>query len=420
MMPPDEHIPSKWAIIPYYLIAGLAFVITTFLCILAAPAFTGHYFQPKLLSITHLAILGWAVTIIFGATNQLAPVIAEQKLFSEKLPVIVLVLLVTGVCILIPSFWFFSFTALSYIGGCMLLIAFVIHTYNVLKTTIQRKDNIISDFIAVAHLWLLLTAAIGLMLLFNLRFPFLPDEHLHYLKIHASIGMAGWFLQLVIGVSSRLIPMFLLSRTEEQKWLNITYYIINITLVLFLMEGMVFRTNMGHIFYLLLIIIGLACYFIYIRKCYVSAMRKQMDNGMKQTFLALGLIAIPFGLLLWQILMKDAVPPHIVSAYGFAFFAGFISTIIMGQTFKTLPFIVWMHITRRDKLPEILPKDLYHEKWVKWQMVIFLLGYLAMLMGILMKLTIVIYFGAIFMTMAALIYCSHTLFISLKLVRNDH
>lgn len=419
-MPPDEHIPSKWAIIPYYMIAGIAFVSTTILCIIAAPAFAGHYFQPKLLGITHLAVLGWATTIIFGATNQLAPVIAERKLYSEKLPVVVLIFLVTGICLLVPSFWYFSFTAFSYTGGGILLAAFTIHTYNVLKTTLQRKENIINDFITTAHVWLLLTAAIGLMLLFNLRFPFLPEEHLHYLKTHASIGMAGWFLQLVVGVSSRLVPMFLLSRNEEQKWLNITYYAINIALALFLMESMVFRTNAGYWAYLIIIAVGLACYFAYIRKCYTSAMRKQMDFGMKQTILALVLIAIPFILLFWQLLMDSPIPPNIITAYGFAFFAGFISAIIMGQTFKTLPFIVWMHITRKDKLPEILPKDLYHEGWVKWQMIFFLIGYLSFLAGILAKLITSIYAGAILMAIAAIIYCSHSLFIILKLVPDEH
>lgn len=417
MMPPEDHIPSKWTIIPYYLIAALAFVITTVLCVVAATEFTGHYFQPKILSITHLAILGWAITIIFGASNQLAPVISEHKLFSEKIPIVVLVFLVVGISLLIPSFWQFHFTAYSYAGGSMLLIAFTIHTFNILKTTLRSKDNIISDFIVVAHVWLLLTAIIGLILLVNLRYPFLSEEHLHYLKIHASIGMAGWFLQLVIGVSSRLIPMFLLSRSEEKKWLNISYYSINISLVIFLMEGMVFGTNERGLLYLTCIAVGVVCYLIYIWKCYKSAMRKQMDYGMKQTMLALVLIALPFGLLLWQLLTKQTIPPNITSAYGFAFFGGFISTIILGQTFKTLPFIVWMHITRIDKLPEILPKDLFNEKWVSVQMVIFLIAYLLFLIALLMKMIVVLYVGAILMVISALIYFTHSLSIVLKLVK---
>ena len=416
-MPPKEHIPSRYAIIPYYAVAALLFVITTALCINAATAFAGHYFQPKLLAITHMAVLGWATMIIFGATNQLAPVIAEHKLYSKKIPIAVLALLIAGLCLLIPSFWFFSFTIFSYTGGILLLAGFIMHSFNIYKTVQKGKESIANDFILVAHVWLLLTAFIGLLLIVNLRYAFLPEEHLHYLKIHGTIGMAGWFLQLVIGVSSRLIPMFLLSRTEATKWLHKAYYLINIGLILFLMEGMVVRSDWGRPVYFLVLTAGLLCYLMYVRGCYNSAMRKNMDNGMKQTFVALFLIIVPFALLAIQFIAGRHVAPNIVVAYGISFFAGFISTMIMGQTFKTLPFIVWMHITRPDKLPELLPKDLFKERLVKWQMIIFLLGYLFLLSGILTTTVWANYTGAILMTIAAVIYFLHVLFVIRKLVK---
>lgn len=419
MMPPEDHIPSRYAIIPYYAAGAFLFVLMAALCIIAAPAFTGHYFQPKLLAITHLAVLGWATMIIFGATNQLAPVIAEQKLHNERMPLVVLACLVGGLSLLIPSFWFFSFTALSYIGGALLIAGFILHAYNVFKTMKGSKKGIAGDFMLMSHIWLTITAVIGLMLLVNFRYPFLPEEHLHYLKIHATIGMAGWFLQLVIGVSSRLIPMFLLSRTEPVKWLNIAYYLINLGLILFLMEGMVLRTTWGRPLYFLILVSGLVCYFIYVRGCYKSAMRKSMDNGMKQTFLALFLIIVPISLLVLQFCKKD-ISPHMVTAYGLSFFAGFISSIIMGQTFKTLPFIVWMHITRPDKLPELLPKDLFKEHLVKWQMITFLTGYLLLLTGVLSQMLLLIYTGSVLMTIAALMYFGHVLFVIRKLSGHGH
>lgn len=420
MMPPQEHIPSRYAIIPYYAVAAFLFVVTTVLCINAAPVFTGHYFQPKLLAVTHLAVLGWATMIIFGATNQLAPVISEHKLFSEKIPIAVLALLVAGLCLLIPSFWFFSFTVFSYTGGILLLSGFILHTWNIFKTVQKGKESIANDFILIAHIWLLLTALIGLLLMVNLRYPFLPEEHLHYLKIHGTIGMAGWFIQLVIGVSSRLIPMFLLSRTEATRWLHVAYYFINIGLILFLVEGIVARSDWGKPLYFLVLAAGMLCYFVYVRNCYKSAMRKVMDNGMKQTLIALFLIIVPFALLIVQFLAGKSVAPNIIVAYGVSFFAGFISTMIMGQTFKTLPFIVWMHLTKPDQLPELLPKDLFKEKLVKWQMIIFLLGYLCLLTGILTKTVWANYTGAILMAIASVIYFWHVIFVIRKLVKYEH
>jgi hypothetical protein len=146
-------------------------------------------------------------------------------------------------------------------------------------------------------------------------------------------------------------------------------------------------------------------------------MRRQLDNGMKQTFVALALMSLPFILLLVILSVKTTVTPNLVTAYGFSFFGGFISTIIMGQTFKTLPFIVWMHITKPNTLPELLPKDLFNEKWVRTQMLLFLPGYMLFLAGILLRQTALIYPGASLMVVASTWYFAHVMMIIKKLGR---
>jgi hypothetical protein len=415
MMPPEEHIPSRLTIIPYYVAAACSFFTVSVLCFLSAPAFIDHYFQPRILAITHLAILGWGTMMIFGASNQLVPVIAEQKLHSERIPIIVLLLKVAGILLLVLSFWNFSFGWQGYLGGGLLLLAITLHSFNLYRTASGGKNNIIKDFLLTAHAWLLVTALAGLMLLINLTHPFLSEDHLHYLSIHASIGMAGWFLQLIIGISSRLVPMFLLSRHEETKALNITYYCLNIGLVLFLMEGMILKTGWGKPAYFLVLIAGLVFYVHYIWKCYSSAMRKQMDQGMKQTFLALLLMLLPFLLLVIILASGNSLPPNFTSAYGFAFFGGFVSVLIMGQTFKTLPFIIWMHLTRPDKLPDLLPKDLFNERWVKGQMFIYLPGFLLFLTGLLLQFISLIYAGSVLMATGAGWYLLHVLLLVSKL-----
>ncbi|HRO41572.1 MAG TPA: hypothetical protein PL009_01965 [Flavipsychrobacter sp.] len=415
MMPPQDHIPSRYAILPYYATAAVSFVLIGFLCLLSAQAFTDHYFQPKLLAITHLAVLGWATMVIFGASNQLAPVISEQRLYSEKIPVAVFLLKLSGMAMLVTSFWNFSFTWVAFAGGGLLLLSFLLHAYNLFATIKKADSNIINDFILTAHVWLILTAIIGLMLLINLRFPFLPEDHLHYLKLHASIGMAGWFMQLVVGVSSRLVPMFLLSQKEEKKLLTITFYAFNLSLILFLMEGMVFKSTLGRPLYLLIFLIGITCYLRYIWQCHKTAMRKQTDQGMKQTFLALFLLSIPFLLLLFILFAGNKIPVQVFTAYGFAYFFGFISVIIMAQTFKTLPFIVWMHIQKPNQLPELMPKDLFNERWVKWQMLLYLPGFLLFLAGILLQHVLLLYSGSVLMIVAAAFYCFHVFRMLLKL-----
>lgn len=415
MKPPGEQISRISTVIPYYILAAISFVIFQVLLIVSLPEIHLHYFQPKLLALTHLFVLGWGTMMIFGAANQLIPVIAETKLYCSVLPVINWVLLIIGTPLLIWSFWTFQFTWITYTGASLIIIAIILHAFNIYKSIATGKSNIITDILLMAHAWLFITGSIGLLLLINLISPLFTEEHLHYLKIHAPIGMAGWFLQLIIGVSARLVPMFILSRKENTKLLSITFYTLNAGLVLFLIEGMIFHTFHGKYIYLLLIIVGLVAYAIYIRGCYKSALRKQKDAGMRQTFIAIGFILVALMLFFFVIWAGGSVQPHITTVFGLAFFCGLVTIIIMGQTFKTLPFIVWMHITKPNSLPELMPKDLFNEKWVNVQLWVYLPGLLLLLAGLTVKLTILLHTGAILMLIAAIIYTVHVLYVTRRL-----
>lgn len=417
MIPPDEHRPLKRTILPYYGAAAISFVVVAFLCMVSGAEFITHYFNPKILAITHLFILGWATMVIFGASNQLMPVLTDSKLYSERLPVYVLGLMLSGIPLLVYSFWHFSLTWTIYTGGILVVTGMGVHAFNIFRTARKTKDNIAAEFMLSAHLWLLATAIIGFTLLINFRTPFLSKDHLEFLKLHASLGMAGWFLQLVVGVSSRLIPMFLVSAYENKKCLNITYYCLNLGLIIFLLEGVMNNSSIGKLIPAIIIFAGMTSYGIYIRQCYKHAIKKHLDAGMRETFIALGLLSVPFVLLLVTLIIKNDVAPQLLTAYGFAFFAGFISVIIMGQTFKTLPFIVWMHLTEPNKLPELLPKDLYNETAVKWQMYVYLTAYTSFLTGILLSQITLIHIGAGCMLIAASWHCMHVFLIMNKLRR---
>ena len=415
MKPQQDQIPPKSAIIPFYLAGAVSLFAACLLSLIAAPDFLGHYFQPRMLAITHLVVLGWATMLIFGASNQLAPVISEQRLWSNRIPVAVLACMVSGVALLVTSFWSFSLDWMAFTGGGLLLFSFILHAVNLYRTVRPAKEHIVNDFMLTAHVWLVLTGVIGLMLLVNLRYPFLPEDHLFYLRIHANVGMAGWFVQLVVGVSAKLIPMFMLSREERPRYLTFAYYLFNAGLVLFLIEGMVFKTVMLRPVSIAVFTAGLLFYFRYVHVCYRSAMKKVTDQGMKQTFMALTLLSLPLILLVCSYIAGEGSSARLVTAYGFAFLGGFITVLIMGQTFKTLPFIIWMHIVRPDELPDIQPKDLYKEQAVRIQALVYLPGFFLLLSGILLGRLWFVYAGTAMMTLAALIYLIHMITLINKL-----
>jgi hypothetical protein len=84
---------------------------------------------------------------------------------------------------------------------------------------------------------------IGLLLVCNFADAILPNDSLHYLSLHAHIGIAGWFLMLVIGVGSRLIPMFLISKYSDSKRLWLIYFLLNGGLISFIIIFLFFFTS---------------------------------------------------------------------------------------------------------------------------------------------------------------------------------
>lgn len=239
-----QRAPSPSVVLPYYATAAIVFFILSALMLFSAVNLTGHYFQPHLLAITHLATLGWGTMMIFGASHQLLPVVMEVHLYSEKLAKWCYALLLPGVILLTFSFWIFTPDWLMITGALLILLSTILYAINVYGTARQNKKWTISaECMVTASWWLVLTALLGTLLVFNLRYPFFPNEHLYYLKIHAHLGIAGWFLLLIMGVASRLIPMFLLSHHEPGKPVKIAYYCINISLIGLLIMGFIFNTE---------------------------------------------------------------------------------------------------------------------------------------------------------------------------------
>ena len=109
---------------------------------------------------------------------------------------------------------------------------------------------------------------------------------------------------------------------------------------------------------------------------------------MKQTFVALLCLAVAIAMIPVVI---NARGYYWTVLYGTFAFMGWITGIILGKTFKTLPFIVWnghyKSLSGKVKVP--LPKHLYSELLVKWQFRIFIIALLFLAAAILMNNVVV-------------------------------
>jgi hypothetical protein len=396
-------------VLPHYVFAALAFLALNVLLLFSTDAFGGHFFHPKLLTLTHVAALGWGTMMIFGALYQLLPVILEVPLYSSKLAKITFALLASGTILIAFAFWNFQVHWPLHIAACSLVLAFLLFNLNIIFTVRKvKKWAIETDFIATSGIWLFITGVIGLLMAVNFQFPFLPEQHLHYLKLHAHIGMAGWFIQLIIGVGSKLLPMFLLSHHVPTKKLSTSYYLINFGLLLFAADQLFFHTRF-QVLYGVMIGSGMLLFALFVLDAYRKRMRKNQDAGMKQSLIAVVLMALPIVMMIAVselFILPEKLRLHLYLVYGISVFMGFISALILGQTFKTLPFIVWLnryqHLAGKMTIPQ--PKDLYSEKLVQIQNFVYAVGFIILVIGTALFQRETILFGGSLMVLTAVLY----------------
>ncbi|HET8572287.1 MAG TPA: hypothetical protein VFL76_00320 [Edaphocola sp.] len=401
--------PSNSVVLPFYAAGALAFLVLATLLFLSAFPLLGGYFNPHILAIVHTAALGWGTMVIFGASYQLLPVICENDLWHEGVAKVSFYFLTVGATCLVICFWSFITGFWMILGGSLVFVAALLFSCNVLKTASGGKPpNIQKLFIASSSIWLLLTVSIGILLAINLRWSYIPGNHLHFLTLHAHAGLAGWFLQLIVGVSAKLVPMFLLGRSKKDSLLKTAFVFQNAGLVLLLLDGFFSGPGWRYLIYGLFIVIGIVFWLLYLRDIYRNRIKKPLDFSMKHTFLSFFslLIAIAFvPLVYFGNSQKWAM------LYGLFIFVGWISSLILGMTFKTLPFIVWngkyKMLNGKAKIP--LPRQLYRHKLLSMQFWIFVAGLYVMALSLIFDAGLPLQIGLGLMLLTALIYAFNIL-----------
>jgi len=367
----SESIVSAYAppfkIISKYFIAAMAsFVILNFLLLINYLSISGHHFQPKILSINHIATLGWITMIIFGAMFQLVPVVLETKLFSEKLAEVQFWIYLPGVIGLPYCFWIFDTGINMTLSAILLNLAMFIFSFNIILTMKSVKNwNVTGWYLAAAIFYLIVTAIAGLLLAINLWTPYIKLSHLQYLNLHAHIAFIGWISMVIMGVSFKLIPMFTLSHgytLTNAKW---AFWIINFGL--FGISATMLFENTAFPYYIFtgLIVLGIIFFLLQIHIIFKNRIRKKFDIGIKFSsvaYIMLGLTTV-LGTFIAFVDYESII--NLTLVYGYMIIFGYISMLIVGQMYKIVPFLVWYHKYSSKVGLEPVPmlKDMFNEKF---------------------------------------------------------
>ncbi|MFZ5823563.1 MAG: hypothetical protein ACOY94_04410 [Bacillota bacterium] len=332
------------------ILAGLTGLLLFFwLLIDKAPMAFGPYrFNPATLAVVHLFTLGFATAVMVGAFYQITPVMMIGRPVNGWWAAAQGVTYLVGTALLVVGFYRYD-TLLIITGGTIVVVALMLFMVLVGRSMRSATQWTISGSFMVAGLANLAgTVLWGLTLALNLRWNFLSDTLSNApLGAHLVLGVGGWFMLTIFGVTYQLIPMFALSSRGHEAPAKAVLALLSLGLW-GAFAGLALRLpSLVTTLSLVLALAGVAIYGVDMAGIIRRRRRPELDLGMRYAMVSFGFLV----LALPTMALGAGPLPEMAVAGAWFFLPGFVGSMILGMLYKIVPFLYWHYLlkTRTDK-----------------------------------------------------------------------
>ncbi len=335
---------------------------------------------PSMLIAVHLMTIGWLSLLMLGALYQFVPVICNATLYSQRLPIVALAFIGAGLIVMLLGFLALSGVRVLHngclpIGGTLVWMGFVLGGTNIWLTLLNvRPLPLHAAFIAASLLFLLGAALLGLAFALTFTLPRSPAFLVRLtgagVGLHMAAGLGGWFSLTVMGVSYRLLSMFMLAPDEPRRSTFGALYLTAGGLALWIIGGLVQLERGETMFWTNLLGagatgLGFAFYLSDIVEFYRTRRRKFLELNSLTAAGALALLAL--AVLLGCGLAFFGQLGDYAAAVGYLFIFGGLTGLGLSQLYKIIPFLTWLDAfgKRLGKGPLPRVQDLVNEARAK-------------------------------------------------------
>ena len=346
---------SRWTM-SYFATALLALMAAELLMV-AGFGFPSHPIEaPETLVLVHLVAIGWLSLLMSGALLQFVPVLVAKPLVYSELPVVALALLVAGLAGLVVGFLGragFSVGPMPWLplGAVGLAAGFALNLWNLGGTLWSaRPINLPARFVAVGLVSLVGVVTFGTIFSFALggwtTNAALLRMTAEGIPLHAALGLGGWLTFTAMGVSYRLLAMFMLAPEAEHRTSHIAF-VTGVGAILVLLIGgpaclLVFRQGVTHplLAALALATVSLCFYGHDIVGLYRTRKRQKIELNARMAAWALGGLGLA-NLLLLILTMLGEIDRRIGAAV-FLFAFGWLTGLGLAKLYKVVAFLTWL------------------------------------------------------------------------------
>ncbi len=345
---------SRWTM-SYFAVALIAFVAAEAMMAVGCGFPHAALGAPETLIVVHVAAIGWLSLLMCGALFQFLPVLVARPLYSDTLPLPTLFLLMAGLAALILGFlqlggridptplWFALAAILLGLGFAFLL-------WNLARTVLAaRTFPIPARFVVVGLISIAATVAFGIIfaLVLGGATDYEPFVSLTSagLPLHIVAGLGGWLTFTAMGVSYRLLAMFMLAPELEGISTKGALRLGASSLLIAIAGGTLAILLRGGLVPVLLAAgaIGLAALALYGRDVlYLYRARKRPRIELNSRMAALAVASLVASVVLIVVLAALGRLTDQFGAVAFLIAFGWLSGLGLAQLYKIVAFLTWL------------------------------------------------------------------------------
>ncbi|QFI69264.1 hypothetical protein [Sinorhizobium alkalisoli] len=367
---------SRWTM-SYFAAACLFLVIGE--CMLAAGY--GYPFAevgaPETLALVHLVAIGWLGLLMVGALLQFVPVLVAAPLRGGRLAAPALLLIIAGLLLLLGGFGALAggpplSPNLLPLGAVVIVAGFVLVAGMLAATLLAARPlPHPARFVAAGLLALVATVLIGacfaVLLSGAIESDLLTALVVHGVPLHAALGLGGWLSFTAIGVSYRLLPMFMLAPDNVRTTTKVAWWagtaalgLVAASVGLAVIEP---SAMTGLLVLAMLLTLGLTVlYGADAVRFYRKRRRKAVELNIRASYAAFA--ALIASVAMFALPAMRAAAGEGAAALVYLFVFGWLSGLGLAQLYKIVPFLTWLEcygpVLGRVPVPRV--QDLVSER----------------------------------------------------------
>ncbi len=309
---------------------------------------------PETLILVHMTVIGWLSLLMCGALFQFVPVLVARPLVRTQLALAALVCLIAGLASLLAGFLQLAGrleTDLPFlpVGGVLLPIGFALAIW-VLGETLWRARllPLPARFVALGLACLLGVVALGTMfsqwLGGTLEGNALASYRDQLVPLHAALGIGGWLGFSAMGVSYRLLPMFMLAPDDElptSRWVWRSGAVAMLALGASPLE--LAANGSALLFFAIAAFCALVALSLYGADIVTLFLRRRR-RSVELNIIAAGgaLLALFASVLLFLALILSGNLGRHAGALVYLLLFGWLTGLGLSQLYKIVPFLTWL------------------------------------------------------------------------------